>query len=154
MAGFPSFLWLNTTPLCIHTTSLFMHLLMDTGCFHILSTVNHAAVGLCTFSNWSFHLLWIYRQSEIAISYGNSSFNFLKNLYTVFCSGCTKLHSHQQWRRVPFFSTTPLFIICRLYDDSHPDQCKVPHCDFFTYLIINNVKHLFMCLLAIHMSSL
>ena len=56
----------------------------------------------------------------------------------------------------PFLHTISSIFICRLFNDDYSDQYEVIlHCSFdLHFLIISNVEHFFMCLLAIYMSSL
>ena len=128
------------------------------GCFHILDITNNAVMNIV--EQMALQYDWAsfgyMPKSGIAGFWGRLIPNFLRNRHTDFQSGCTSLHSHQQWMSVPLIPHPPqhrlslVFLNLVILTGIRWHLKVVLIC---ISLMTKDVAHFLKCLLAIWSSS-
>ena len=94
------------------------------GCFHVLAIVNSATVNGIHVSLSILVSSGYTPSSGIAGSYGGFIPSFIRNLRSIFHSGCINFTFPPTVQERSFFSAPfPAFIVCRPFEEGHSDRC-------------------------------
>ena len=128
--------------------------------FHIFVIVNNAVINMevqISLGNTNLTSSKYIPRSRIVRSYSRSIFNFLRSLHTVFHNGCISLFSHQQCVKIllsphphQYLLSFDFLIIAILINMR---WCLIVVL-IYIFLMITDVEHLYIYLLAIWMFSL
>ena len=114
--------------------NLFIHSSVNghLGCFHVLAIVYSAAMNNGIHVSFSVLVSSGYMpRTGIAGSYGGFIPSYLRNLHTIFHSGCINLHPTNSAREFSFLHTLSRIYCLQNFDDGHSDWCEViSHCSF------------------------
>ena len=127
-----------------HILYLFLHW-GTFSCFCLLAIVNSAATDFGDHVSFQIMVFSGYMpKSKITISYGKCYFYSFKNLHAFRHNWVTELNSYcfplslyqsifspTVYEASLFYTPSPAFIVCRIFDDDHSDWYElVPHCTF------------------------
>ena len=103
-------------------------------CFDVLVIINSATMNMSLQISFQVSITIFIsfgygHGSGIPGSYSSSIFSALRNLHTVFYSGCTNLQPHLEYMRIPFSSHLCQHLFS--FGDGHSNRYEtISHCDF------------------------